>query len=59
MLAEGEYPAPETTLADEPKPCPRVLDFLAGEGLMAREQDDGAPVPDITREPLAFPASRA
>ena len=26
---------------------------------MARETDDGAPVPDITREPLAFPASRA
>ncbi len=56
LLAEGEYPAPETTLADEPKPCPRVLDFLAEEGLMVREQDDGAPVPDITREPRRAPA---
>lgn len=59
LLAEGEHPAPQSTLTDEPKRCPRVLDFLADEGLMAREQDDGAPVPDITREPLAFPASRA
>ncbi len=59
LLAEGEYPAPEAVATDEPKPCPRVLDFLADEGLMARETDDGAPVPDITREPLAFPASRA
>lgn len=59
LLAEGEYPAPEAVVTDEPKPFPRVLDFLADEGLMARETDDGAPVPDITREPLAFPASRA
>ncbi|MDN5517755.1 MAG: carbon-phosphorus lyase complex subunit PhnI [Pseudomonas sp.] len=59
LLAEGEYPAPESAVIDEPKACPRVLDFLADEGLMAREQDDGTPVPDITREPLAFPAKRA
>ena len=37
----------------------RLLDFLADEGLMAREVDDGAAVADITREPLDFPASRA
>ncbi|EZH76394.1 carbon-phosphorus lyase complex subunit PhnI [Ectopseudomonas composti] len=59
LLAEGEYPAPESAVIDEPKACPRVLDFLADEGLMAREQDDGTPVLDITREPLAFPAKRA
>ena len=59
LLAEGEYPAPQAAVTDEPKPCPRVLDFLADEGLMARETDDGAPVPDITREPLAFPTNRA
>jgi alpha-D-ribose 1-methylphosphonate 5-triphosphate synthase subunit PhnI len=59
LLAEGEYAAPQPTVDEEPKACPRVLDFLADEGLMAREQDDGAPVPDITREPLAFPSSRA
>ncbi|WP_277372120.1 carbon-phosphorus lyase complex subunit PhnI [Pseudomonas sp. AA-38] len=59
LLAEGDYPAPEAAVVDEPNPCPRVLDFLADEGLMAREVDDGAPVPDITREPLAFPANRA
>lgn len=58
LLADGEHPAPPAA-AVEPASCPRVLDFLAGEGLMAREVDDGRPVPDITREPLAFPASRA
>lgn len=59
LLAEGEHPQPQATPVGEPAPCPRVLDFLADEGLMAREVDDGAPVPDITREPLEFPASRA
>ncbi|MES2820362.1 MAG: carbon-phosphorus lyase complex subunit PhnI [Pseudomonadota bacterium] len=61
LLAEGEHPGPqiEAKARAEPRPCPRVLAFLADEGLLAREVDDGAPVPDITREPLDFPAGRA
>ncbi|WP_339412291.1 carbon-phosphorus lyase complex subunit PhnI [Pseudomonas sp. EA_35y_Pfl2_R5] len=63
LLAEGEQPNPELGPQVDPQaelsPCPRVLNFLADEGLMAREEDDGAAVPDITREPLDFPASRA
>lgn len=40
---------------------PRVLELLAGEGLMEREAppaDESGPVPDLTREPLSFPAGR-
>ncbi|TBU93939.1 carbon-phosphorus lyase complex subunit [Phytopseudomonas dryadis] len=60
LLADGDYPGPEVEPAAEPAPaCPRVLDWLAEEGLMAREVPDTGPVPDITREPLAFPSSRA
>ncbi|MHA6494603.1 carbon-phosphorus lyase complex subunit PhnI [Pseudomonas borbori] len=59
LLADGEYPGPTTVADAPPSECPRVLDLLADEGLMAREQDQGAAVPDITREPLDFPAKRA
>lgn len=59
LLAEGEYPGPELDAAAPLQACPQVLDFLAEEGLLARELDSGAAVPDITREPLDFPANRA
>ncbi len=38
---------------------PRVADLLADEGLLGAECDSDAEVPDITREPLDFPSSRA
>jgi alpha-D-ribose 1-methylphosphonate 5-triphosphate synthase subunit PhnI len=59
LLAEGQHPGPQTKADAELSACPRVLDFLADEGLMQREADDGQVVPDITREPLDFPANRA
>ncbi|WP_300655347.1 carbon-phosphorus lyase complex subunit PhnI [Pseudomonas sp.] len=59
LMAEGAHPGPQPDASAEPAACPQVLDFLAEEGLMAREVDDGAAVADITREPLGFPASRA
>jgi alpha-D-ribose 1-methylphosphonate 5-triphosphate synthase subunit PhnI len=59
LLAEGEHPGPSVESGAELAPCPRVLDFLADEGLIKREQDSVGPVADITREPLDFPASRA
>ncbi|WP_421683760.1 carbon-phosphorus lyase complex subunit PhnI [Stutzerimonas urumqiensis] len=60
LLAEGEQPeTPAESSADRLDACPRVLDLLAGEGLMAPEVDRGEAVPDITREPLEFPAGRA
>ena len=59
LLAEGEQPETPADSADRLDACPRVLDLLAGEGLMAPEVDRGEAVPDITREPLEFPAGRA
>ncbi|WP_353146833.1 carbon-phosphorus lyase complex subunit PhnI [Pollutimonas bauzanensis] len=60
LLAEGlEPPAPEAAQAPEHQaPCPRVVDMLAEEGLLAIEIDRGLNVPDITREPMDFPSNR-
>ena len=60
LLAEdGTAVAPE---ADPPdgQATPRVLDILDREGLIQREGADlpDAPVGDLTREPLLFPAGR-
>jgi alpha-D-ribose 1-methylphosphonate 5-triphosphate synthase subunit PhnI len=50
--------APKATEA-EPSQAPRVLDFLDAEGLVEpAPRDDGTPPPDLTREPLTFPADR-
>ena len=59
LLAEGEYPGPQTTPNASLEPCPRVLGLLAKEGLIKNEFDNGETVADITRDPLEFPASRA
>ncbi|MGP1615261.1 MAG: carbon-phosphorus lyase complex subunit PhnI [Pollutimonas bauzanensis] len=61
LLAEGAAPqaAMHEPMPHEPAPCPRVVDMLAQEGLLAVEADSAGEVPDITREPLDFPAGRA
>ncbi|NVZ56724.1 carbon-phosphorus lyase complex subunit PhnI [Pseudomonas edaphica] len=59
LLAEGEYPGPQTTKDAQIDACPRVLGLLAKEGLIKNEADDNASVADITRDPLEYPASRA
>lgn len=58
LLAGGEAPAPaEATPAGEP--LARVSALLGGEGLVEKcPPDTGAPVADITREPLDFPVDR-
>lgn len=60
LLAEGSE-IPEPALSSEPRDarCPRVVDMLAREGLLDVDVDTGGPVPDVTREPLDFPSSRA
>jgi alpha-D-ribose 1-methylphosphonate 5-triphosphate synthase subunit PhnI len=62
-LAEQSPPmpaesAPSATAAEAP---PRVLDILNAEGLIQRETcaDENVVPPDLTREPLEFPAPRA
>ncbi len=58
-LAETTDLAPPATATPEPGPSPRVTDIIAGEDLIERSPlDDGQPVGDLTRDPLAFPADR-
>lgn len=60
LAAEGEVPDVPTAEPLDPA-MPRVLDLLADEGLMERETppaDESGPVPDLTREPLTYPAGR-
>jgi alpha-D-ribose 1-methylphosphonate 5-triphosphate synthase subunit PhnI len=61
LVAEGQ-PAPAPR-ADTPLPetLPPVIDVLNREGLIETETAPGdeVPPPDLTREPLRFPASRA
>jgi alpha-D-ribose 1-methylphosphonate 5-triphosphate synthase subunit PhnI len=63
LLAEGDRPAPEEA-APGGDACPHVMSLLAREDLLGREDADEhaartPPPPDITRQPPAFPASRA
>lgn len=60
LAAEGGLPpAPEEAEASG-APMPRVSEILAQEGLMRREPaGTEAPPPDLTRDPLPFPAPRA
>ncbi|MDD3446443.1 MAG: carbon-phosphorus lyase complex subunit PhnI [Zavarzinia sp.] len=61
LAAEGKAPAAPTAVPRD-ETMPRVLDLLADEGLMEREEapaDESGPVPDLTREPLTYPAGRA
>jgi alpha-D-ribose 1-methylphosphonate 5-triphosphate synthase subunit PhnI len=55
-------PAIEREVEPAPRvPVPRVVDLLDREGLIQLEEPDAdtAPVDDLTRDPLRFPASRA
>jgi alpha-D-ribose 1-methylphosphonate 5-triphosphate synthase subunit PhnI len=62
LAAEEGVGAPEAEVAEAgvDAAIPRVADILNHEGLIEEEiaLDDGAPVSDLTREPLAFPAER-
>jgi alpha-D-ribose 1-methylphosphonate 5-triphosphate synthase subunit PhnI len=53
-------PEPVEAPAQAPEGMPRVTDLLSGEDLIEREDPgpDDAPVGDLTREPLGFPADR-
>ncbi len=60
-LAAGVTVAPPAEAAPDPaqEAMPRVTDLLGGEDLIEREsRDDAAPVGDLTRDPLSFPADR-
>jgi alpha-D-ribose 1-methylphosphonate 5-triphosphate synthase subunit PhnI len=59
LAAAASVPeAPSSSIV--PGPAPRVADLLGHEGLIepAAPASPASPVPDLTREPLAFPAAR-
>ena len=58
LAAEGEVPpAPQS----EPQagPVPHITDFLNRDGLIQTEERSEEAPPDLTRQPLEFPANRA
>lgn len=61
LAAEGAVePAAEAEPRDDAGICPRVTVMLAQDGLIEPSPpDDGAPVGDLTREPVDYPADRA
>jgi alpha-D-ribose 1-methylphosphonate 5-triphosphate synthase subunit PhnI len=60
LAADGIVPDPAMQPADIAEITPRVTDIIGGEDLIERNppQDADAPVGDLTRDPLAFPADR-
>ena len=58
LAAEGEPPVADRADPLEGTP-PHVLSVLNREGLIEDAHPDDTPPPDLTREPLEFPASRA
>lgn len=58
LAAEGEVPdAPQAPPRTEP--TPHIMEFLNRDGLIEEEHPDDETPPDLTREPLEFPANRA
>ncbi|KRS11785.1 carbon-phosphorus lyase complex subunit PhnI [Roseovarius atlanticus] len=58
LAAEGAVPeAPEGEAKDGP--VPHITGFLNREGLIQTEDESDATPPDLTREPMELPASRA
>jgi len=58
LAAEGGVRETAPEAAAHVGETPRVTELLAREGLMQREQAGEAEPGDLTRQPLAFPASR-
>jgi len=58
LAAEGETP-PAARAEPDPAAMPRVTEFLNQEGLIQGEAHIDTSPPDLTREPLEFPACRA
>jgi alpha-D-ribose 1-methylphosphonate 5-triphosphate synthase subunit PhnI len=64
LLAEEEPPLPADVAPDAreagPSACPHVTTLLDGQGLIEPNgpEEAGGRIADITREPLAYPASR-
>ena len=58
LAAEGEVPA-AAQAAPQAGPVPHITDFLNRDGLIQTEAASDETPPDLTRQPLEFPANRA
>ncbi|MCF1710815.1 carbon-phosphorus lyase complex subunit PhnI [Tabrizicola sp. J26] len=59
LAAEGADAAePAMPAVDKVEEVPHVMEFLNKDGLIQSELQEGAQVPDLTREPMELPASR-
>jgi alpha-D-ribose 1-methylphosphonate 5-triphosphate synthase subunit PhnI len=59
LAAEGAVPAAAKAAAPQSGPVPHITDFLNRDGLIQAEDCHDDTPPDLTREPLEFPANRA
>ena len=58
LAAEGEVP-PAPKSEPQAGPVPHITDFLNRDGLIQTEERSEEAPPDLTRQPLEFPANRA
>jgi len=56
---EGSEPPDAKQARPDAEPAPHVHAFLGGEGLLEPDEPQVADPPDLTRQPLRFPADRA
>lgn len=58
LAADGEVPEAATASANT-EPMPRVTEFLNRDGLIQSEPTSDETPPDMTRQPMEYPANRA
>jgi alpha-D-ribose 1-methylphosphonate 5-triphosphate synthase subunit PhnI len=58
LMADGAAPVAPQAPA-RPVPVPHITSFLGQDGLIEEAPFDDTPPPDLTREPMELPASRA
>lgn len=59
LAAEGLPPAPAPQSTPDTSALPHVTGLLGQDGLIEQEEPTNTPAPDLTRNPLQLPATRA
>ncbi|PLL11993.1 carbon-phosphorus lyase complex subunit PhnI [Tabrizicola sp. TH137] len=58
LMANGEAPSAPQAIT-KAAPVPHITTFLGRDGLIEEARPDDTPPPDLTRQPMELPASRA